>query len=262
MTNVIDDQPTFWQDRVLLDEDFYRALSEHPVPLSEAALRAIGPRSLVIDVYIWLAYRLHALKKNAEITWPALYAQFGAGVARLRDFRRYFIECLTIAAAAYPDARVSIGDHGIIIRPSRPPILKLTLRNLEFIRAIYCASASQNRRARVPHARCSARDDAEHGDPLVERGYRRDTEPDGNADRSGQGLDRAPCHSVRRVNGIHAYRSAEKNGEWLTMSEAAATLGVTNHRVRRLISDSILSAEQVVPGAPIKSGLPTCKTNG
>jgi hypothetical protein len=26
--------------------------------------------------------------------------------------------------------------------------------------------------------------------------------------------------SVRRVNGIHAYRSAEKNGEWLTMSEA------------------------------------------
>src|SRR5215210_3461471 len=84
MTSVIDDQPTLWQDRVLLDEDFYRALSEHPVPLSEAALRAIGPRSLVIDIYIWLAYRLHALKKDAEITWPALYAQFGAGVARLR----------------------------------------------------------------------------------------------------------------------------------------------------------------------------------
>jgi hypothetical protein len=33
--------------------------------------------------------------------------------------------------------------------------------------------------------------------------------------------------SVRRVNGIHAYRSAEKNGEWLTMSEAASALGVT-----------------------------------
>jgi excisionase family DNA binding protein len=56
--------------------------------------------------------------------------------------------------------------------------------------------------------------------------------------------------SVRRVNGIHAYRSAEKSGEWLTMSEAAATLGVTHHRIRRLIKDSILPAEQVVPGAP------------
>lgn len=56
--------------------------------------------------------------------------------------------------------------------------------------------------------------------------------------------------SVRRVNGIHAYRSAEKNGEWLTMSEAATTLGVTHHRIRRLIKAGILPAEQVVPGAP------------
>ena len=56
--------------------------------------------------------------------------------------------------------------------------------------------------------------------------------------------------SLRRVRGIHAYRSAEKNGEWLTMSEAAATLSVTNHRIRRLIKDGILNAEQVVPGAP------------
>jgi hypothetical protein len=43
MHNVIGDQPALWQDRVLLDEDFYRALREHPVPVSEAALRAIGP---------------------------------------------------------------------------------------------------------------------------------------------------------------------------------------------------------------------------
>jgi len=56
--------------------------------------------------------------------------------------------------------------------------------------------------------------------------------------------------SVRRVNGIHAYRSAEKNGEWLTMSEAAAALGVTHHRIRRLIKDGILPAEQVVTDAP------------
>jgi excisionase family DNA binding protein len=56
--------------------------------------------------------------------------------------------------------------------------------------------------------------------------------------------------SLRRVHGIHAYRSAEKDGEWLTMSEAAAKLGVTNHVVRRLIKGGILAAEQVVPGAP------------
>jgi excisionase family DNA binding protein len=56
--------------------------------------------------------------------------------------------------------------------------------------------------------------------------------------------------SLRRVHGIHAYRSAEKNGEWLTMAEAAMTLGVTSHRIRRLIKDGVLPSAQVVPGAP------------
>ena len=56
--------------------------------------------------------------------------------------------------------------------------------------------------------------------------------------------------SIRRVRGIHAFRSAEKDGIWLTMREAAAQLGVTSHVVRRLIKDGILPAEQVVSGAP------------
>src|SRR5271156_1006663 len=124
MTNVIGDQPALWQDRVLLDEDFYRALSEHPVPVSETALRAIGPRSMVIDIYIWLAYRLHALKKDIEVGWPALHAQFGAGFSRLRRFRAHFIECLGLAVAAYPDARVEISERGVILRPSRPAIAR------------------------------------------------------------------------------------------------------------------------------------------
>ncbi|HWK39694.1 MAG TPA: recombinase family protein [Hyphomicrobium sp.] len=56
--------------------------------------------------------------------------------------------------------------------------------------------------------------------------------------------------SVRRVRNIHAYLSAEKGGEWLTMLEAARSLGVTNHTIRRLIKTNILPAIQVVPGAP------------
>jgi excisionase family DNA binding protein len=56
--------------------------------------------------------------------------------------------------------------------------------------------------------------------------------------------------SVRMVNDIRAYRSAHKDGQWLTMSEAAAKLGVNNHRIRRLIKEGVLPAEQVVPRAP------------
>ena len=34
------------------------------------------------------------------------------------------------------------------------------------------------------------------------------------------------------------------------MSEVASKLGVTSHKIRRLIKDCIFAAEQVVPGAP------------
>jgi excisionase family DNA binding protein len=56
--------------------------------------------------------------------------------------------------------------------------------------------------------------------------------------------------SIRRVNGIDAYLSADKSSDWCTMSEAAAELNVTNHAIRRLIKNGILPATQVIKGAP------------
>ena len=119
------EQLGLWQDRVLLNEEFYRALREHPVPISESALRAIGPRSMAIDIYIWLAYRLHAVRHDVEVGWPALYNQFGSGFQLIRKFRSHFVECLELALAAYPDGRVSISERGIVLHHSRPAIGKL-----------------------------------------------------------------------------------------------------------------------------------------
>ena len=70
--------------------------------------------------------------------------------------------------------------------------------------------------------------------------------------RTGQGKSWTARRvgSLRTVHGIRAYRSAVKDGEWLTMSEAAAALGVSRHAVRRLIRERVLAAEQVVRGAP------------
>jgi excisionase family DNA binding protein len=56
--------------------------------------------------------------------------------------------------------------------------------------------------------------------------------------------------SLRKTHDIPAYRSADKDSEWLTMTEAALKLGVTNHVIRRLIRDGVLPAQQVVPRAP------------
>ncbi len=125
MVDVMSDQPTLWQERVLLNEEFYRALQAHPVPLNETALRAIGPRSMVLDIYIWLAYRLHALKSDVEVSWPSLHSQFGAGYGRLRDFRAGFTNGLELALAVYPEAHISMDERCVVLRPSRPAVTKV-----------------------------------------------------------------------------------------------------------------------------------------
>jgi hypothetical protein len=56
--------------------------------------------------------------------------------------------------------------------------------------------------------------------------------------------------SIRRFKNIHGYLSADKTGPYCTMFEAAGELGVTNHVIRKLTKDGILSANQVVDGAP------------
>lgn len=56
--------------------------------------------------------------------------------------------------------------------------------------------------------------------------------------------------SLRLVHGIHGYRSADKNGEWLTLRDAATKLGVSHHQVRKLVKAGIFSSEQIMSGAP------------
>jgi hypothetical protein len=77
---------------------------------------------VALDIYCWLAHRLHVLEKPCEITWRALQAQFGAGTDRLRNFRARFIENLDLATAVYPAAAVEASDRGLLLRPSPPPV--------------------------------------------------------------------------------------------------------------------------------------------
>jgi hypothetical protein len=120
-----DEQGTLFEDAVTLDEAFYTALRAHPVPLLESAIKALKEKSLSLDIYIWLAYRLHSLKAPTTLSWSAVTAQFGAGFRVPRQFKAYFLEALGAAMAAYPDARIDIEADGLRLHPSRPPILRL-----------------------------------------------------------------------------------------------------------------------------------------
>lgn len=56
--------------------------------------------------------------------------------------------------------------------------------------------------------------------------------------------------SCRRKAGIRGYESAIKDGRCLTLHEAAQQLGVSSHVIRKLITDGLLPAHQVVADAP------------
>ena len=130
-SSVVDnDQPSLWQDRVRLDPSFWRSLKEHPVPVREEAIQAIGTRSLAIDVYIWLAYRLHSLGKSTPVSWAAVHAQFGAGFRLVRQIKPTFIEALNFALAVYPEARVDADNQGLVLYPSPPAVPKAEAKRL------------------------------------------------------------------------------------------------------------------------------------
>lgn len=105
-----------------LSEGFFEQLKKHPVPLEEAAIKALSNNAPALDAYLWLAYRLHALKTDRLVTWVALKGQFGSGFVKLAQFKYKFQSTLQLATAVYPAARIEVTPAGVILKPSRPPV--------------------------------------------------------------------------------------------------------------------------------------------
>jgi hypothetical protein len=115
-------QGTLFAQHARLSEAFFTSLQKHPVPIEEAAIRAIANNSMAIDIYAWLAYRLHALPKATPVSWRALKQQFGISFSRLDNFKATFCSNLKLAMAVYREAKIEDGPQGLILYPSKPPV--------------------------------------------------------------------------------------------------------------------------------------------
>ncbi len=118
------------QTRVRLEETFYLSLLEHPLPFRRAAIKPLIESPMALDVYVWLAYRLHALKGDTPVPWGALQEQFGHGFARPRALKPHLLRALELAKAVYPEARVVVVDEGLVLRPSPPAVPRSEAANL------------------------------------------------------------------------------------------------------------------------------------
>ena len=105
-----------------LSEGFFEQLKKHPVPLEEAAIKAINNNPAALDCHLWLAYRLHVLPSPRLVTWKALKAQFGTAYRETYHFKNKWTATLSLALAVYPAANVEVVEGGVILKPSRPPV--------------------------------------------------------------------------------------------------------------------------------------------
>ena len=95
------------------------------MPLLEAAIRQLRDRSMSLDIYVWLAWRLHRLTKPPRFHGQRCTRSSVPASRPVRQFKPRFTEALEAALAAYPEARVDLGGKAITLHPARPPIARI-----------------------------------------------------------------------------------------------------------------------------------------
>jgi hypothetical protein len=119
-------QRVLWPSTIRLSLDYFASLQQHAVPLNESDLAALAHSALALDLYAWLAQRLHRIdpKRPVFVQWPALMQQFGADYGRMEHFKPKFRTALRQVVARYQAARIELDGKGMRLFHSRPPVTK------------------------------------------------------------------------------------------------------------------------------------------
>ena len=116
---------TPWPGIMTLSKSFFESLKGCLVPMDERAVSALDG-SLELDIYFWLAQRLHRISdgQGQFVTWLALREQFAPDYSTVSSFKQQFLRALRQVHRVYPDAELNYlrDDRGIWLYASRPPI--------------------------------------------------------------------------------------------------------------------------------------------
>lgn len=118
-------QRHLWGNFLRFSDDYFNDVMAHGVPVDKRALNFLSGNALGLDIYGFLAHRLHHIKpeKPLQISWKAMKDQFGASYSRMDHFKENFRRTLKLVLAVYQDARIEeILNKGFILYHSKPPI--------------------------------------------------------------------------------------------------------------------------------------------
>ena len=117
-------QRVVWPTTLTLHPDYFESLLHHAVPLHDRALMALSGSAMALDVYAWLAQRLHRIEwgERVFVAWAALKTQFGWHYERMNHFKAVFRQTLRDVHSQYRAADIDLDGRGITLRHSPPPV--------------------------------------------------------------------------------------------------------------------------------------------
>jgi Plasmid encoded RepA protein len=114
-----------WSSEIILTDDYYNSLMQHAIPLDERALAALSHNAMALDIYAWLAQRLHRISYGTPqfVSWQNLKDQFGGGYKDMKKFKEVFRKTLFFVRLQYQAARLDEDNNkGFILHNSPTPI--------------------------------------------------------------------------------------------------------------------------------------------
>jgi len=101
---------------VVLSDEFYREISEHPIPADLEAIKVLACAPAVLDLFVWLTYRCFSAKGPERIP---LFGGFGLAqqlgcveYSRPRRFRAMLDQWLTSIRRLWPDCPAVVSSDG------------------------------------------------------------------------------------------------------------------------------------------------------
>lgn len=125
-------QPTLpggCQNTVVLSDEFYREISDHPIPTDLEAAKALSCSPAALDLFTWLSYRCFTAKNEERVP---LFGAFGLAnqlgsveYARPRKFRERIERWLVLIRGMWPEcpAKISRDGNGLLIGPAAAILL-------------------------------------------------------------------------------------------------------------------------------------------
>jgi hypothetical protein len=122
-------QTTLWAGTLELSEKFFETLREYAVPMDARALCALKHSALALDVYTWLAHRLHRVNSisGVKVSWENLREQFGQEYSDPKNFKKEMVKAIRAVLSVYPTAHVEDVPGGLLLLPSPAPVRKIVV---------------------------------------------------------------------------------------------------------------------------------------